>query len=268
MQTNISLEKPLAVIDLETTGTDVKTDRIVEISVLKILLDGRRIHRTRRLNPGKPIPAEATAVHGITDADVVGKPPFEQVADALLRFLDGCDFCGFNLKRFDLRLLYAEFSRAGRKLALEGRAVIDPMEIFHRYEPRDLAAAVRTYLGREHADGHSAAADVLATAEVLEVMLNRYPDLPRSIAGLHEHFVDADRIDSDGFFRRVDGEVRFVKGKHRGSPLAAVAAATPDYLEWMLAQDFFDDTKAVVRDALATARAARRTARPPVPTTA
>jgi DNA polymerase-3 subunit epsilon len=137
-----------------------------------------------------PIPAAATAVHGITDGDVAGEPRFEQVADALLGFLDGCDLCGFNLKWFDLRVLYCEFNRAGRKLALEGRSLIDPMEIFHRYEPRVLAAAVRTYLGRDHEGGHSAAADVLATAEVLDAMVNRYADLPRTVASLHQHFAD------------------------------------------------------------------------------
>jgi DNA polymerase-3 subunit epsilon len=255
---NLALEKPLAILDLETTGTDYRTDRIVEVSVLKVLPDGRAQHRTRRLNPGVPIPAAATAVHGITDTDVAGEPRFEQLADALLGFLGGCDLCGFNLKRFDLRMLYSEFRRAGRNLILEGRAIIDAMEIFHRYEPRDLAAAVRTYLGREHEGGHSAASDVLATAQVLDAMVTRYPDLPRSIAGLHEDFTDPERLGSDGFFRRVEGEVRFVKGKHRGEPLAAVAAARPDYLEWMLAQDFFDDTKVVVRVALRTAQAAAR----------
>jgi DNA polymerase-3 subunit epsilon len=253
MLRNITLERPLALIDLETTGTDAQRDRIIEISVLKILAAGQRQHRTRRLNPGIPIPETATAVHGITDADVADAPRFDQVADRLLAFLDGCDLCGFNLKRFDLRLLCSEFSRAGRTLPLEGRAILDPMEIFHRQEPRDLAAAVRTYLGREHDARHSAAADVLATAEVLDAMLARYPDLPRSVAGLHQQFTDADGVGSDGFLRRVEGTVRFVKGKHRGLPLTAVAASSPDYLEWMLGQDFFDDTKAVVRDALAAA---------------
>jgi len=263
MLVNLSLDRPLAVIDLETTGTDLKTDRIVEISVLKIGPDGERTHRTRRLNPGRPIPPEATAVHGITDADVAGEPRFEQVADALLAFLDGCDLCGFNLKRFDLRILYGEVLRAGRKLVLEGRAIIDPMEIYHRQQPRDLAAAVRTYLGRDHQGGHSAAADVLATAEVLDAMVACYPELPRSVAGLHQHFVDADRIDSDGFFRRVEREVRFLKGRHRGSSLAAVAASDPGYLEWMLGQDFFADTKQIVRQAPAVARRGQSEAKRP-----
>jgi DNA polymerase-3 subunit epsilon len=253
MLVNIALEKPLVVLDVETTGTDPQNDRIVEISILKILPDGRRIHRTRRLNPGVPIPPAATAVHGITDADVACELRFEKVACGLLALLDGCDLCGFNLKKFDLRVLYSEFARAGYSLPLEGRAVIDPMEIFHRREPRDLAAAVRTYLGREHQGGHSAAADVLATAEVLDAMLARYADLPRTVAGLHEHFTDPDRIDSDGFFRQVQGTLRFTKGKHRGEPLDAIAATSPDYLEWMLSQSFFEDTKHVVREALSRA---------------
>jgi len=263
MFANLTLERPLAILDLETTGTDPKADRIVEISVLKILPDGQRVQRTRCLNPGISIPAEATAVHGITDADVACEPRFEQVADALLVFLDGCDLCGFNLKRFDLRVLFCEFSRASRQLTLEGRAIIDPMEIFHRYEPRDLAAAVRTYLGHEHEDRHSAAADVLATVDVLDAMVTRYPDLPHSVAELHQRFVDANRIDSDGFFRRVEGEIRFVKGKHRGEPLQAVADTRRDYLDWMLTQTFFEDTKNVVREALARTKVWGRIVRHP-----
>jgi DNA polymerase-3 subunit epsilon len=251
---NITLTRPLAVIDLETTGIDPQKDRIIEISILKILSAGQRIQRTRRLNPGVPIPPEATAIHGITDADVAGEPRFEQVADRLLAFLDGCDLCGFNLKRFDLRVLYCQFARAGRSLSLEGRALVDPMQIFHRCEPRDLPAAVRRYLGREHEGGHSAAADVMATAEVLDAMVARYADLPRTVAALHQHFADPERVDSDGFFRRVEGELRFLKGKHRGEPLSAVAATRPDYLEWMLTQTLFEDTKQVVRDALSRAR--------------
>jgi DNA polymerase-3 subunit epsilon len=260
MLNNLPLDRPLAVLDLETTGTDPQKDRIVEISVLKVLPDGRWEHRTRRLNPGMPIPAVATAIHGITDADVAGEPRFEQVAEGLLTFLDGCDLCGFNLKKFDLRVLYAEFTRAGRTLPLEGRAVIDAMEIFHRYEPRDLGAAVRFYLGREHDGAHSAAADVLATADVLDAMMARYADLPRNVARLHQHFVDPDRVDSSGFFVRVEGHFRFAMGKYRGQPLEVIAATKPDYLEWMLTQSFFEDTKKIVRDALATARAAKQPA--------
>jgi DNA polymerase-3 subunit epsilon len=249
---NIHLNRPLAVIDLETTGTDPQRDRIVEVSIMKIFAQDRQIHHTWRVNPDIPIPAEATAIHGITDTAVINEPRFEHLADTLLAFLDGCDLCGFNLKRFDLKLLCCELKRSGKNLTLDGRSIIDPMEIFHHYEPRDLAGAVRTYLGREPKASHSAASDVLATAEVLDAMLARYSDLPRTVAGLHQHFTDPDAVDSDGFFRRVDGEISFIKGKYRGKTLASVAKSNPHYLSWMLAQDLFDNTKEVVGKALAS----------------
>jgi DNA polymerase-3 subunit epsilon len=250
MLRHLVLRRPLAVLDLETTGLDTKTDRIVEIGVLKVGPDRRVEQFIRRINPGVPIPAEATAVHGITDEDVVGEPRFEAVAGDLLTRLDGCDLCGFNIKRFDLQLLYNELRRAGCTLSLEGRALIDPQQIFHHYERRDLAAAVRFYLGREHEGGHTAAADVTATAAVLDAMLSRYGDLQRDVEGLHAQFNDSNAVDSAGFFTHIAGEVRLAKGKHRGQPLDFIARTSPDYLEWILGQDFFEDTKAVVRDAL------------------
>jgi DNA polymerase-3 subunit epsilon len=240
------------VLDLETTGVDPQTDRIVEVSVLKILPGGNRQHHTRRLNPGIPIPATATAIHGITDADVAGEPSFRQVATALEAFLRGCDLCGFNIKRFDLRLLYAEFQRAGVPFDLEGRALVDPQEIFHHFERRDLTAAVRFYLDRAHDEAHSAAADVLATAEVLDAMLGRYAELPRSAEDLHVHFKDPKAVDSNGKFVRVNNEIRFAFGKYKGQPLAVVARESPGYLRWMLSGDFFSDTKDLVRQALAS----------------
>src|SRR5262249_26269034 len=232
MLTNLQLQRPLAVLDLETTGTDPQTDRVVEISVLRLEPGGGREHRTRRINPGRPIPAEATAVHGITDADVADCPRFEQVARDLLAFLDGCDLCGFNIKKFDLRVLYLEFGRAGISFPLDGRAVVDPLEIFHNYERRDLAAAVRFYccrehdrshVGAEHAAADAADADVLATLAVLDAQLGRYPDLPRSVAALHTHFTEPNAADAGGRFTRVNGQLRFTFGKYRGQPLDEIA---------------------------------------------
>lgn len=262
MLRNLALTRPLAVIDLETTGTNADRDRIVEISVLRLTLDGERTHRTRRLNPGVPIPAAATNIHGIRDSDVASEPHFEQVAQGLLEFLDGCDLCGYNLKKFDLRVLYCEFRRAGRSLSLEGGAIVDPMQVFHHFEPRDLTAAVRKFLNREHEGAHSAATDVLATVEVLDAMVAHYEDLPGTIAELHIQFAGTDCIDGSGFFRRVEGELRFVKGTHRGQSLAAVAEAYPDYLLWLMRQDLFDDTKAIVREALAATSDACKQADP------
>jgi DNA polymerase-3 subunit epsilon len=254
---HLVLYRPLAILDVETTGTDPQNDRIVEIGILKILPDGRQEHRNQRVNPGIPIPPEATAIHGIADTDVANEPRFTQLAANLLTFLEGCDLSGFNLKRFDLRVLYAEFNRASHPLSLEGRAILDAMEIFHAREPRDLTAAVRFYCGREHEGAHAASTDVLATAEVLDAMLGRYMDLPRTVVGLNQHLKNPNAADSDGKFVRVEGELRFTFGKYRGQPLDAVARMKPDYLQWMLTQDFFDDTKALVKDAL-------RRARPPV----
>jgi DNA polymerase-3 subunit epsilon len=251
---HLVLHKPLAILDLETTGTDPQTDRIIEICILKVLPDRQQKQRNHRVNPGIPIPPGATAIHGITDADVANQPRFEQLAGQLRTFLDGCDLCGFNLKRFDLRVLYVEFNRASQPLSLEGRAILDPMEIFYAREPRNLAAAVRFYCGREHEDAHAASADVLATADVLDAMLGRYADLPRTVAGLDQHLKNPNAVDSAGNFVRVEGEIRFAFGKHRGQPLDAVARMKPDYLQWMLTQDFFDDTKTVVKEALGRSR--------------
>jgi DNA polymerase-3 subunit epsilon len=260
MLNNITLHRPLAIIDVETTGTHPQQDRIVEICILKVRPDGSHYHWTRRINPGIPIPPEAITVHGITDADVVGAPRFADVAESLLTLVQDCDLCGFNLRRFDLRVLAAECLRAGRQLSLDGRAVLDVMDIFHRYEPRDLAAAVRFYLHRPHDGAHSASKDVSATAEVLDAMVGRYTDLPSSIDDLHRRFRDQDAVDIDGCFIRVDGQIRFAFGKHRGRPLDAVAATEPDYLRWMLGQTFLEDTQAVVRDARARAVACRSNA--------
>jgi hypothetical protein len=160
----------------------------------------------------------------------------------------------FNGKRFDLRVLYVEFNRASQPLSLEGRAILDPMEIFHTREPRDLTAAVRFYCGRKREAAHAASADALATAEVLDAMLGRYPDLPRTVAGLDQHLKKPNAVDSAGNFIRVEGEIRFSFGKYRGQPLDEIARMQPDYLQWMLTQDFFDDVKAVVRDALRRSR--------------
>jgi len=247
---NVTLQRPLAIIDLETTGREPHIDRIVEISVLKIFPGGQTEQRTRRINPEMPIPPEASAVHGIRDEDVAGEPRFSQLAASLLAFLDGCDLCGYNIKRYDLRVLHAEFARAGLTLPLAGRAVIDPLEIFHTRERRDLTAAVQFYCARDHAGAHGAAADVLATAAVLDAMMTRYSDLPRTIADLHENFRQPVPVDSKGCFTRDKDQFVFAFGKHEGRPVDDVAQEARDYLEWILEAAFPDDTKAVVRSVL------------------
>jgi DNA polymerase-3 subunit epsilon len=246
---NLLLNRPLAVIDLETTGTDPKTDRIVEIAVVRILPDGTRVDRCRRVNPGVPIPEAATKIHGIADTDVKDEPGFDILAPRLAKFLDGCDLCGFNLKRFDLRLLIAEFDRAGHRFPLQGRKIVDPLEIYHGRERRDLSAAVRFYCGKEHEGAHGASADVQVTLEILDAMLDRYPDLPRSVDELHDVLRGERAEDLDGKFFMRDGRVVFNFGKYKGRRLDDVTREYPDYINWLLEQSFLDDAKELMMEA-------------------
>lgn len=229
MLQNIKLDRPLAVLDLETTGTDPKLDRIIEVSVLKLLPGGGNDHRTRRVNPGVPIPPEATAVHGITDDDVADSPSFRAIAPSLARFLDGCDLAGFNILNFDLRLLVAEFNRAGLVFQVAGRKVIDTCRIFHQRERRDLTAAYKFYCGLEHKGAHGAAADVLATAAILDAQVAWYEDLPSTVDGLHGVCNDPHAIDMSGMFGRVhqgrderDGSVHVHLGRIGGEAVQGV----------------------------------------------
>lgn len=255
MLKNIRLERPLVVFDLETTGKRVNTDRIVEISTLKLLPAGGHEIKTRRLNPGVPIPPEATAINGIADADVANEKSFCQIARSLAAYLEGCDLCGYNLWSFDLKLLVNEFRRAEVPFSTQGRHLIDPKRIFHKREPRDLTAALWYYCGMKHEGAHGAEADVLAALLVLDGQANRYDDLPRTIPELHYHMAYPDLVDPDGkFLRRDDGVVVFAFGPHCDRPLDEVARTDCGFLEWMLKKDFSDETKAVVRAALASVR--------------
>ncbi|HZN55520.1 MAG TPA: 3'-5' exonuclease [Candidatus Polarisedimenticolaceae bacterium] len=249
---NLELTRPLAFFDLETTGIDPQRDKIVEIAVVRVDPGGSSAAKTRRIDPERPIPPEATAVHGIRDEDVAGAPTFRQVARGILDFLADSDLAGFNVRRFDVPLLDREFRDCGLDLALTQRRVIDAMSIFHRKEPRDLAAAVKHFLGREHAGAHGAAADVAATVEVLDAELARYPDLPRTVAALEDwcHPVPDGAVDRGGKFVLREGVVVFGFGRQRGRPLSEVARLQRDYLEWILKQDFPDDARALVERAL------------------
>jgi len=251
MLKNITLDRPLAVIDLETAGTDTKLVRIVEVSVLRLAPGGGHDHRTRRVNPGVPIPPEAIAVHGITDDDVADCPTFRAITPGLARYLDGCDLAGFNILKYDLRLLAAEYNRAGVAFPVAGRKVIDACHILHQKERRDLTAAYKCYCGLDHEGAHGAAADVLATLAILDAQVSRYDDLPRAIDGLHEHCSDPKALDLSGMFGRVEeGTVVFIKGKYKGRSLEDIARTKPVYLQWMLRDDYFDDTKRIASEAL------------------
>jgi DNA polymerase-3 subunit epsilon len=248
----LELQRPLVVFDLETTGTDPMRDKIVEIALLRVEPDGSRRAVTRRVNPERPIPADATAVHGIRDEDVRSAPAFRQLARELLDVLQDADLAGFNVRRFDVPLLDREFRECGLDLAVPGRRVVDVMTIFHKKEPRDLSAAVRFFLGRDHAGAHGAEADVAASFEVLESQLNRYPDLPRTVEALDAYCfpVPPGAVDRGGKFVLREGEVIFAFGRQKGRALREVARVQRDYLEWILKQDFPDDARLLVEEAL------------------
>ncbi len=246
---HLVLRRPIAVIDLESTGTDPAADRVVELAVLTHAPDRAPNLFATRVNPERPIPAAATAVHGIGNADVRDAPTFAALAPDLARRLANCDLTGFGITGFDLPLLAAEFARAGVSFPLAGRAVLDALAVYRRHEARTLAAAVGFYLGRDHPGAHAAGADAVAAAEVLDAQVARY-GLPAAPADLHAALVE---VDVAGKFRRgPGGAVVFAFGKHAGRPLADVARTDPDYLGWMLTRPFLADVHDRVRAALDT----------------
>jgi len=212
--------------------------------------------RTRRVNPGMPIPPGAIAVHGITDADVAAEPPFEKLARALFDLLQDCDFGGFGVRRFDLPLLSAEFRRAGLAFDYRAAHVIDGKDIFHHKERRDLSAAYALYCGGELKSAHSAEADMLASRDVIVAQLERYDDLPTDVASLSAvgaPSADPDAFDAEGKLKWIGDEVVINFGKSRGKSLRALAGSDDGrgMLGWVLRQDFGDDVKTAVRNALA-----------------
>lgn len=247
-------DRPVVFFDLETTGLSVARDRIVEMAAVKINPDGGQEERVRRFNPEMPIPPEATKVHKITDEDVADLKPFRARARSLASFLGDCDLAGFNIRRYDLRLLMAEFRRAGVPFEVGDRRIVDMQVIFHREEPRDLTGAARFYLDRDHEDAHSALGDIRTTVAVMTAQMKRYPDLPRSIHGLHHYCDEHTPFESefDRWFSKSDSEALiFRRGKHRGTLLDEVARTTPDYLEWMMGLDDLDsEVRAAIRAAL------------------
>jgi DNA polymerase III subunit epsilon len=240
--------KPICFFDLETTGTDKMNDRIIEIAMVE--WDGQvksKFHSF--VNPGIPIPAAATAVHGFTDAMVASAPTFETIASVVYDFIVHCDLGGFNSNIFDIPLLYVELSRVGYKLDLTGVNFIDSCTIFKRKEERTLSAAALFYTGDSHDYAHSAMDDVLATINVYKAQMERYPDLvDKSPADLSLYCnYDKPRCDLAGNFQAdVDGDYIFSFGKHKGLK----AKNHHDYLMWMMRQDFLPDTKQIISSLL------------------
>lgn len=243
--TKLKLTRPAIVFDLETTGTSLTRDRIIEISILKVMPDGSEEMRTRRINPGMPIPAEATAVHGITDEDVSDCPTFAQVARSLYQWIEGCDVIGFNSNRFDVPLLVEEFLRAGVEVDLSQSALVDVQAIFHKMEPRNLSAGYRFYCDKTLENAHSAEADTRATYEILQAQVERYAgELEGDIESLASFSRYNNYVDFAGMLvYDEDGNEVINFGKYRGQLLADVLRRDPGYYSWVMGAEFTLDTK-------------------------
>lgn len=250
------LQRPMVFFDTETTGTDPAIDRIVEISMIKISADrGVEPPKTWRVNPGVRIPIEASEIHGITNKDVEGEPTFAQIVDDLLGFLRGCDLAGFNIGRFDVRVLQNECARVGRAFDLAGVRVIDAQVIYHQKEPRNLTAAMRFYCDKELSNAHGAEADTIATLEVFAGQLGRYGELELNVDSLHDvsNITSAGYVDSARRFIWRDNEPVFNFGRLKGKSLrwAASEPTERSYMRSIVQGNFDEDTKTIVREALA-----------------
>jgi DNA polymerase-3 subunit epsilon len=260
MSITLNLKKPIIFFDLEATGTNVSTDRIVEICALKINPDQTQEIRTKRINPTIPIPLEASLVHGIYDEDVKDAPTFKAISRALLDFIGNADLAGYNSNKYDVPMLIEEFARAGIDFSMENRRLVDVQNIFHQMEQRTLSAAYKFYCGKEHTGAHGAEADVIATYEVLLAQVEKYKDteykdksgkvskpVQNDIQALSDFTTNSDWADFAGRIAYdKDGKEIFNFGKHKGKRVEDVFKAEPSYYDWMMNGDFTTSTKRVI----------------------
>lgn len=240
----LNLKNPLVFFDLETTGIDITKDRIVEISYVKVFPNGKEESKTMRINPERPIPPESTAIHGITDDDVKDCPTFKAVAKTLAAQIEGCDLAGYNSNRFDIPLLAEEFLRADVNIDLNRRKFVDVQTIFHKMEQRTLSAAYKFYCNKILENAHTAAADTMATYEVLQAQLDRYPELQNDIAFLSDFSSYNNNVDFAGRMIYNDKkEEVFNFGKFKGRLVEDVLKNEPGYYAWMMNSDFPLNTK-------------------------
>lgn len=253
----LNLSKPIVFFDIESTGTQVAADRIVEICVLKISPDGTEEVKTRRINPTIPIPHEVSLIHGIYDEDVKDEPTFKAVAKSLADFIGDADLAGYNSNKFDVPMLLEEFYRAGIDFPMEKRRLIDVQNIFHQMEQRTLAAALKFYCNRELVDAHTAEADVRATYDVLKAQLDVYQDrvytdkqgnqsipVVNDMQKLADFSTNRDWVDFGGrMIYDKEGNELFNFGKHKGRKVADVLEKEPSYYDWMMNGDFALSTK-------------------------
>ena len=240
---NLQLSKPIAFIDLETTGISITNDRIIEIAIVKIAADGTRLVKRKLINPGMAIPAGSTAVHGITDEMVKDAPSFKQVANECKQFMDHCDIGGYNSNRFDIPMLIEEFLRAGIEFSTEGRKFVDVQKIFHKMEERTLSAAYKFYCQKILEGAHSAEADAQATYEILEAQVTRYPQMGATVDSIVQFTGEDEMVDFARRFIKENGIEIFNFGKHKGKTVEKVLREEPQYYDWMMKGDFAMNTK-------------------------
>jgi DNA polymerase-3 subunit epsilon len=239
----LSLSRPICFIDLETTGINVSTDRIVEIAIVKIGVDGNKQVKRRLVNPEMPIPKESSDVHGITDEMVKDAPSFKAMANEIKQFIEGSDIGGYNSNRFDVPMLNEEFLRAGISVDIESRKLLDVQKVFHKMEQRTLSAAYQFYCHKTLEDAHTAEADATATWEVLEAQIERYPQIGNTVESIVKFTGDEEIVD---FARRLvyeNGVIVFNFGKHKGKSVVQVLKDEPQYYDWMMKGDFALHTK-------------------------
>jgi DNA polymerase III subunit epsilon len=243
----LELKNPLIFFDLETTGLSIITDRIIEISYLKVFPDGKEECKTMRINPEMPIDPNATAVHGITNEDLKDAPTFKSIAQTLANAFEGCDFAGYNSNKFDLPLLAEEFLRCDVDFDLKRRKFIDVQVIFHKMEQRTLSAAYKFYCEKDLENAHSAEDDTRATYEVLKSQLDRYKNLENNIDKLSEFSAHTRNVDFAGRIAYNDKDVEvFNFGKYKGVPVEEVFQKDPAYYGWMMNNDFPMYTKNIL----------------------
>jgi len=239
----LQLKKPIAFIDLETTGVNLGIDRIVEIAIVKILADGTKTVKRKLINPEMPIPKASSDIHGITDEMVKDAPTFKQVAQELKQMLDGCDLGGFNSNRFDIPLLMEEFLRVAIDFDMKNRKLVDVQNIYHKLEPRTLSAAYKFYCNKNLEGAHSAEVDATATYDILQAQVEKYQELGNSIDSILKYIGDDQVVDFARRFVMESGVEVFNFGKHKGRSVAEVLKAEPQYYDWMMKGDFPQHTK-------------------------
>ena len=244
---NLKISKPICFFDLETTGVNVSLDRIVEISILKIFPNGNKESKTWLVNPGVPIPLEASNIHGITNDIVKNEPLFKMIASDIKSMIDNCDLAGFNSNKFDIPLLAEELLRSEIDFSLDNVATIDVQNIFHKMEQRTLSAAYQFYCGKSLDNAHTSKADTLATFEVLESQIEKYDDLENNVSFLSDFSKRGKNVDLAGFIKYNEDNIPcFSFGKHKGKTVDYVLENESGYFEWLLNADFPMYTKKVL----------------------